>query len=68
MKIRSKKIIKCEYKGTDDVDVLEIKYTHMGMEWKIIIRDYDPALEKETIKALRKEVREQYLLTKKKWQ
>lgn len=60
MKIISKEIKDCEFTDSKKTKVLDIKYTHRGETGRILIKDYDPALEDEYIKELRVKVRENY--------
>lgn len=62
MKIRNEEIKVCDTKEGCKTDVLEINYTHKGLSWKILIRDYKEELYPEIIKELRKEVTKAYNL------
>jgi hypothetical protein len=60
MKIISKEVKECEFTDSKKTKVLDIKYTHRGETGRILIQDYDSALEDEYIKELRVKVRDAY--------
>ncbi len=66
MKIINKEVKACENKDWSFTNVLDINYTHMWESGRVLIKDYDPALEKEYFKELRKSVRNLYVQEKLK--
>jgi len=62
MRITEKNIREVDLESWDTNTVLELLYTHRGLDWKILIRDYveDEKGYKLILKQLRKAVRENY--------
>lgn len=67
MKITSKEIRDCTNPDNSKTQVLELFYTHKWEIWKVHIKDYKEEYYELYIKALRKEVRNLYNLTKTLW-
>lgn len=66
MKIINREVKACENTDWTFTNVLEINYSHKWETGKILIRDYNPELEKEYLKELRKQVSNLYVQEKMK--
>ena len=66
MKIINKEVKACENKDGTFTNVLDIEYTHKWESWRILIKDYNPELDEEYFKELRKQVRNLYTQEKLK--
>jgi len=66
MKIRNREVKACENTDGTFTNVLDIQYTHKGKTGRVLIKEYNPDLEDEYIKELRKEVSNLYVQEKLK--
>ena len=60
MKIKTKDIKECEFTNGKQTLVLDLLYTHRGLEGRILVKDYDDKNYEGILKQLRKEVRQAY--------
>lgn len=69
MRIISKEVKECEMANNwTKTTVLDLNYTHRGKKWRILVKDYNDDTYEYVLKQLRVKVRENYNLTKGKWQ
>ena len=66
MKIISKEVKDCEETNGDKLKVLDLKYSHRGKQWRVLIHDYDDVNYDAILTKLRVEVRDLYNKTQAK--
>ena len=66
MKIIKKEIKECEFTDSKKTTVLDLTYSHMGEQWRILIKDYKEDTYKDILKQLRVKVRNLYVEQKLK--